>query len=127
MFKFNYTGFVGCESVCGIQIIECDEWTVVIATELDENKGTSITNFVEFIVPEIAAKFNLDASKLVWVEHYPSPEETWDIVRFIGENFSSPVWKRIQESDVESICLGDNPLGCSCLCVSKYKPANSEL
>ena len=43
--RFSYRGCHGCESLCRLRVYEePGKPAVVIATELEENPGTSITN-----------------------------------------------------------------------------------
>jgi hypothetical protein len=114
---FEFKGFFGCYSKCGYRLEQTDKWTVLIVSELDDNPGTSITNAVEILFPQICEKLNLDPEKLVWVEHYsetPVYVEIWDVVTMDFEDnkpkLMSPKWERISTDDVRKICSGINPL-----------------
>jgi hypothetical protein len=59
----------------------------VIATELQDNPGTSITNIAEHLASHVCERFAIDPDKLVWIETYgyPAPgdrERTYDRVTF---------------------------------------------
>lgn len=101
---YNYKGYGGCDSVCDIVIHN----NIVIATELEDNKGTSITNIAEGLATQVCKEFNIDPEKLIWVEHYFSSvalkQETFDIVEFTflenGECVK-PKWRRSTEAEFE--------------------------
>jgi hypothetical protein len=72
-FQFDYAGLHGRPARCGLEIIELpDGKTVVIATELSDNPGVSVTNFAEQLATLVCKMFHLDPTKLVWIEHYPA-------------------------------------------------------
>jgi hypothetical protein len=95
-----YKGFHGFDSHCDIQI----NGNVVIATELNSNKGTSVTNFAEYLATEICKKYNIPMEKLVWIEHYEAHGD-YDLVTFTidGDKFTSPKWTRISEEKAKQI------------------------
>src|SRR5687767_704206 len=43
---------------------------VVIATELDDNPGASITNAAEECAAQVCHRCRIHPSRLIWVEHY---------------------------------------------------------
>ena len=46
--RYNYKGFRGCDSSCDIEVHRRSGGKYVfIATEVPENRGTSITNYAE--------------------------------------------------------------------------------
>jgi len=52
-YHYTYTGYWTRDAVCRIQIFAApDEVPVVVATELDENIGTSITNVCAYVRPD---------------------------------------------------------------------------
>lgn len=76
--RFNYTVPVNnFPAFCDIE----RNGNVVIATELEDNLGMSITNAVEWVASQVCRAFNIEPSRLVWFEHY-SREDTHDIVIF---------------------------------------------
>lgn len=111
-------GFGEWESKCLIRIYEHQQKQVVIATELPDNTGTSITNCVENLAAIVIETFGLDFRRMIWIEHYPKPsgEDTFDFVSFkvsltpskiaggasIAE-LVSPQWKRLKRAHVESL------------------------
>ncbi len=77
----TYTGNWGRDGVCRIRIFAApDEVPVVVATELEDNTGPSITNFCEYIAAEVIARHFPERFEaeipLIWVEEYPrTPEQ----------------------------------------------------
>jgi hypothetical protein len=64
-------------------------YSVVIATELDNNDGVSITNGSESLAMELCRKLIIKPTDLILVEHYGADygadqflPEHWDLVRF---------------------------------------------
>lgn len=72
MIRFRFAGLHGNPAECGIERIALQDGRVVIvATELPDNPGTSVTNAVEILVLAVCQTFRIEAQNLVWVEHYP--------------------------------------------------------
>lgn len=88
--RFEYRGLHGCACFCALEIIPLsDGQTVVIATELKDNPGTSITNVAEHLASHVCERFAIDPDRLVWIEvyGYPPPaglryDRTFDRVTF---------------------------------------------
>ncbi len=99
---------------------------VVIATELQDNPGQSITRYAERLAAEVI-EGQLLSGPLVWIEHYP-PEstnqgaETFEMVSFsdyeVREDRTSymgrrairigdPAWKPLDRRDVEMLIGGE--------------------
>jgi hypothetical protein len=100
---------------------------VVIASELADNPGTSVTNWAEHLVTAACRQYGFDPSRILWIEHYPDRrtpgktqrdpifEEHFDLVSFHREDtrFSRPTWTRITRRQVETLLgqpLPDQPL-----------------
>ena len=87
-FRFYYQGFHGCDSFCQIEIHQKPGQVVIIATEDNDNEGTSITNMAEHVATRVCHQFKINPDHLVWIEHYPQRgyrgdiPESWDIVQF---------------------------------------------
>lgn len=103
---YYFSGYGGIPSKCHLEIHD----NVVIATELSDNPGTSITNMAEVLATRVCADHLIAPELLIWVEHYPHlmqsrPEEYWDLVTFGSLSplgvFSGPTWKRITPGEVE--------------------------
>lgn len=104
---------------CGLRIYLHPQYAVVVASELENNPGMSITNAAELLAEQVCKRFFLRPSSLVWVENYPSrvvrgasgkilhrTEETWDLVTFTvsHEAFSLPKWRHISRQEAEALC-----------------------
>ena len=87
--RFAYKGSWKCDCVCRLEIIPlADGRTAVIATELPDNPGTSVTNAAEHLAEEVCRLYEIAAEKLVWIETYgyESPTRTprtFDLVTFV--------------------------------------------
>lgn len=85
---FNFRGLCGRESQCTLEVLPVSEGrTLVIATELPDNSGTSVTNAAEHLASFVCDSFGIAPGRLVWIEHYgASPgvrkDETYDLVTF---------------------------------------------
>jgi hypothetical protein len=99
---------------CALEILRAkDTRIVVIATEVKNNPGISITNVCEQLAYWVCVDFSIDPSELVWIEHYgyPSPGEskrrprTYDLVTFdilpAGHDgvFVHPRWRPMHDED----------------------------
>lgn len=109
--KLEYKGLGGYESVCGLEITKSNGKVKVVLTELPENKGTSVTNFVEHLATLVYHRYLEDTpiENIVWVEHYPwsrfLQRETFDQVKmdWDGKAFSHPQWKYLTLEQYEVI------------------------
>lgn len=114
-------GFGKWESMCRIRVYEHEERQIIVATELPENTGTSITNAAENLAILVINKYELDLKRVVWIEHYSKikhQDESFDIVSFkmapgpanplnpreLRMALADPAWKRIKKAHVESLC-----------------------
>lgn|GEM_PF-98493 len=113
---YHFRGLCGAPSCCRLRVYEPREGPlVVIATELPENPGTSITNFVEELAAEVWALLERPARGMVWIEHYPERgpvhrriPEGFDRVTFARteRGFSGPQWRRLPRAEVEQLIGG---------------------
>lgn len=127
-YELSYRGYWSDGGVCRIRIYEClGHPPVVVASELDDNTNTSVTNMAEYLAAEVIARhfperFEHD-EPLVWIEHYArTPEERrreipeYALVEF--ENFTprtrwlggkqrvhigQPSWHHIDAATVEQL------------------------
>ena len=100
---YTYKGFHGCHSQCKLEIIE----NLVIATEIPENEGTSITSLAAQLATRVCQEFAIMPSHLIWIEHcldgtplYPffDPYQNIYLVSFNLNSdgvFSNPRWTGI--------------------------------
>jgi hypothetical protein len=115
---FAYRGPLGQSSQCHLQVYEGDAGTagtlpVVIATELDDNPGTSITSAAEQIASLVWRTLLPQAREgFIWYEHYPArpgrfpADETVDEVTFtpLGPcKLVAPEWRPSSRATVEAL------------------------
>ena len=102
--RFEYKGFGDCDSHCNIKIFRStkDRFVMVMATELPDNTGTSITHMAEPLATEVCRQYNISPHKLIWIEHYPRRRwgnESFDRVYFDfdwdGGRFVKADWHRL--------------------------------
>ena len=84
---------------CQVQLFRPSDGTIVmVATELDDNPGPSITNAAENAFKNACDKFEVLPRLVTWIEHYShGGEDTFDLVRFsfntgISGIPSNPMW-----------------------------------
>lgn len=115
----DYEGYSGCASKCRIRIYQDPERRpprVVIATEVPDNEGTSVTNMAEHLVAEWTRdEQGGEPIETMWVEHYPEErsgsgrrvfEETFAVVslrRGRRGELTNPEWKYITRAEVERL------------------------
>lgn len=125
-YMYEYRGIWADGARAHIQVYEGGgRPPVVIATEPNDNEGTSVTNAVEYLAADLLlAHFptrQYEAIPMLFVEHYPERtsgrekiEETFDLVRFsfwrpkdvrVGgvwrKALPDPDWERIDRAQVE--------------------------
>ena len=111
---YLYRGYHGCPSYCWLRIYTAPDRTVVIATEVNENPGTSITNMAEHLATEVTRTFGLSLDALVWIEHShdrlviggrPRLPASFDLVTFTctPQGLRAPQWQRISQAEVEAL------------------------
>ena len=119
---YEFKGFWGCRSRCGLEVIRHRSFDLVIATEIADNPGTSVTNVSERLATGVCKDWGIPARSLVWVEHYPkrgrehepyAPDESWDLVQFYLDpaqgRFANPVWFRLSEEQMDLLRAGSKP------------------
>ena len=119
---FSYRGYHGCRSLCRLRIYKPEDvaggpW-VVIASELADNPGTSVTNACERIATAVWQKLERPASGMVFVEHYPDRAfigakplfvERYDLVGFQIDpwhNLRAPRWRASCRNEIEELIGG---------------------
>jgi len=90
-----------------------EKFTVAIVTELEENKGLSITNGIEYIAAKIAKEHNLQPKDLILVEHWHGDkilDEHYSLVRFKGTkherggwSFQNPEWVPLEKAELDRL------------------------
>lgn len=108
---------------CRVRIYErVDGGFTVLATELADNRGMSITNAAEALASQLLALFQLDPATTRWIEHYTADsyregahKPSFDEVTFTwpaNRQAHSPQWQQLTLEEVE-ILTGDDfsPMG----------------
>lgn len=124
--RYDYPGYHGSQAHCRLRIYggDPDRPTVVLATEAEDNAGTSITNAAETLATRVCRDFRLDPDTILWVEHYrdrafiggrPQFKERYDLVSFDRApdgSFRHPEWRSLTKPVVEGFtgqALPDDP------------------
>ena len=98
--NFQYKDSYNRDARCGVEVVEVNGKIYVVLTELPDNHGVSVTNAVGIIATVVYNQFlsNKPIDKIVWIEHYIEPEETYDEVTLFynGAVFQQPQWKQIK-------------------------------
>jgi hypothetical protein len=70
-FRCVYKGYSDAKSVCRLRVFtDPDRPAVVVASELAENPGTSVTNRAEVVASQACRDFQLDPESTLFLEHY---------------------------------------------------------
>jgi hypothetical protein len=111
---FAYKAGNRADGICLIERIDLpDGRVVVICIQVPGNPGNSITNCVEELCFQVCQRFEIDASRLVWLENYdhgslPMPDE-WDLVTFSrcppDRPFEGPAWTTMTSPMWQSLRL----------------------
>ncbi len=94
---------------CRIEFWGHPEKALVIATEIPENTGKSITSAVTELAAEVVRAFRLDWMGLTWISHYTTrsvvhPETFYKVeMKWIGEGFTEPLARNISPFEVEKL------------------------
>ncbi|NJM98260.1 MAG: hypothetical protein HC800_14865 [Phormidesmis sp. RL_2_1] len=80
----------------------------VIATELPDNPGMSLTNAAASVAMQVCQYYEIPIQQLVWIEHYPEEtghEETFDLVRFglTDGQLNVERWQRLSRHETEQL------------------------
>lgn len=71
--KFNFAGQWDMPSTCGLKIIQKDDISIVLVTELyQDNPGTSVTYAAGSLIKQICDAKCLDINKIKYIECNPS-------------------------------------------------------
>lgn len=116
---FAYKSPNRCDGICRIECIKLvDGRTAILCEEIDENPGMSVTNAIEYVALQVCEQYEIEPSKLVWIEHYDTSfakESEWDLVTFekIPPKgiFDEPHWKPMIVNDWEALGLSPRSKG----------------
>src|SRR5215212_6553490 len=93
----HYRGYWSEGGKCRIRVYyEEGQDTVVVCSQVPENKNTSVTNMAEYLAAEVIEEHGL-ATSLAWIEHYP--EHRGKLCEYFLARFSC--WRR------REACLGE--------------------
>jgi hypothetical protein len=111
---FAYKAGNRADGVCLIERINLpDGRVVVVCIQAPGNPGNSVTNCVEELCFQVCRRFKIDASRLIWLEHYDygrkGMQEEWDMVTFArrppNRPFEDPTWITMTPSMWQSLKL----------------------
>lgn len=96
--RFHYEGSNQVPSYCDIEIIG----NLVIAKEVQDNPGQSITNAAEVLATTVCLRNSIPMQDVVWIEKYQHRPGEADLVQFIhdGEKLTNPYWKRLKGNEL---------------------------
>jgi hypothetical protein len=119
MFDYRIDAFSNRLSSCYLRVYKLpDNVAVVIATELAENKGPSVTNSAEAWATEAVTEYGLDQRRTYFVEHYDArsyapprrlrdeDRETYDFVSFLWDGdrgACQPKWRPSTREEIEKL------------------------
>jgi len=83
---YKYKGYWQQESHCYLERYN----NIVLATEVADNPGTSITNMADNLATQVCKDFKIHPSNVVWIEHY-TPKSYRNSTGTQGEEYSI-VW-----------------------------------
>jgi hypothetical protein len=106
---FSFAGYHCRPAHCHLRVyVHPDRPTVVIASELASNPGTSITNRAEHLATLVCHTARIDPDTMVWIEHYPTDwrPERFSLVEFArdrGGRLAHPRWTHVSKARVEAM------------------------
>jgi len=92
---FHWKGFGGCNSKCHLSIYFNNNESLVIATELESNLGTSIANDAKKLIKLVCQQFELNPQATMWIEHYKADEDTEERYSIVNCNCGQITWEYI--------------------------------
>lgn len=110
----HYKGLHGGEAKCRLYVYQDDEKTVAIFSEMEENKGTSITNRIEHLATEIWESLSRPANFTVFEMYreglrdpkrstFDQEEITRVEFTLTDHGYRTPRWHYVTRKDVEAI------------------------
>jgi hypothetical protein len=94
------------QSRCRLRIYERQGSTVAVLTELADNDGMSVTNAIEWLLPQVAKQYELP-SDTIWIEHYEPQQglpESYDLVSLAS---GAPTWRRLSGDELQALLPDD--------------------
>ncbi|HEU5380137.1 MAG TPA: hypothetical protein VFV38_32330 [Ktedonobacteraceae bacterium] len=114
---YNYDGFID-PSTCQLRILTDGQAAIVVATELDSNEGTSVTNAYERIASKVVQEFGLNPQRTRFYDHYTahstsleaSAQETDEketyaevTLSWEGQEATDPKWSAVQGKELADL------------------------
>lgn len=79
---YHFKGLWDLPSICGLKVVNKENNTVVIATDLfEQNPGTSITEWNTKLAKEICDQRNIKHENLIFIEHTPRRIPNYHLTR----------------------------------------------
>lgn len=80
----------------------------IIVAEIPQNEGMTVINAAEHIAIQIVREFDIDHSKLVYIERYPTTESVeyigdWSEVKFHNANCKDPYWRCLNLAEIQGV------------------------
>lgn len=97
---------------CQVQVFRDGQQAVVVACEIEENPGSSITSSYEYLADGLVDKLSLSPSHTTWIEHYPAgrygnpnTRETFAWISFEPTDGGrlSPKWRHGSRRELEAL------------------------
>ncbi len=102
----------GQRGLCHLRILQQEQKTIVIATEIPVNPGKSVTNAAEAIATQAVQEFQLDPTTTRFIEHYTkesyegSDEGHYEVTfTWHEKEATNPQWRRLEPHEIAE--LGD--------------------
>jgi hypothetical protein len=114
---YNYDGFIDL-STCQLRVLTDGQAAIVVATELDSNEGTSVTNAYERIASKVVREFGLNPQRTRFYDHYTAhstsreasahqtnEKETYAEVTLSweGHEATDPKWRPVQGRELSAL------------------------
>lgn len=103
-------------AVCNLRVFDNHTGSIVIATELSDNPGLSVTNGWEYIAEELVEDFGLVPATTRYIEYYPErifqahgrefvQKEEWAevLLSWHGKEVADVDWKHITREEVKML------------------------
>lgn len=111
--KFNFAGQWDMPSTCGLKIVQKNDISIVLVTELyQDNPGTSVTYAAGSLIKQICDVKHLDINKIKYIECNPSTnsklsfyDEEMFLVNFILQD-GMPVdlkYRKLSKEEIQNL------------------------
>ena len=106
---FDFRGIHDAPSRCHLRIYRHpNRPVIVVATELADNPGSSVTNALPGLADAVCSSFDIDPDVLLWVEHYPADRFTAECIQRVDlASDRGPAWFELSQARLEEL-TGDS-------------------